>query len=776
MAGNEELFQKAMNQGHSAAWDGMWDQASFFYRQALEQFPDHPKALTNLGLALVELQQFEDALTCYRRAAVIAPDDPLPVEKVAQLSERLGRLNDATRASLQAADLYIKNREVDKAIENWLRVTHFNSDHLTAHSRLAMTYERLGRKAEAVSEYLAVASLVQHGGDMVKAAQAVNYAFMIMPESGEARQALSLLKANQMLPRPLRPRGGTGPIIMAKVRQLEGAGPDPKETPRLEDPIAEARQKALVALAGVLFDQTDDAAEGQASRRGLISITRGPGALATEGSERSKMFTHLSQAIDYQTQEREDLAVSELEKSVEAGLKQPAAYFTLGLLHYRRAHYEPALANLRIAVKHPDFALASRLLMGAALKKLGRLNEASVEYLDALKIADGATVPPQQANEMTQLYESLIDSQSQQTDKTVCDNLCTNIASLLERPDWKDQLNRVRQQLPAQAEGSLPLPLAEMMLQTHSGRVIESLASIRSMIEKNQVRTATEEAFFALMYAPGYLPIHIQIGELLLKENRLQEAVQKFSIVAQVYSARGETAQATHLLRRIMQLNPVDLSVRGHLIEALMAQGKVDEAIREDLELAETYYRLTELDMARKTYMTALRLAQQSSSNRKWSTRILTRIADIDMQHMDWRQALRVFEQIRILQPDDEKVRQNLIDINFRIGQESVGLTELDSFINFLEGKSQRGKAIQFLQSLINDRPEKIEFHRRLADLYQKNGQAPQAIAEMDIMGDLLISAGNKAGAINLIQSILNLNPPNAADYQRLLQQLRNAK
>ena len=776
MAGNEELFQKAMNLGHSAAWDGMWDQASFFYRQALEQSPDNPKALTNLGLALVELQQFEDALACYRRAAVIAPDDALPVEKVAQLSERLGRLNDATRASLQAADLYIKNREVDKAIENWLRVTRFNPDHLTAHSRLAMIYERLGRKAEAVSEYLAAASLVQHAGDMVKAAQAVNYAFMIMPESGEARQALSMLKANQMLPRPLRPRGGTGPVLMAKVRQLEAARANQEEAPRLEDPIAEARQKALVTLAGVLFDQADEAAEGQASRRSLISITRGPGVPATEGSERSKMFTHLSQAIDNQLQEREDIAASELEKSVEAGLTQPAAYFNLGLLHYRREQYEPALANLRIAVKHPDFAMASRLLMGGALKKLGRLNEAAVEYLDALKIADGATVPPQQANEMTQLYESMIDSQSQQTDKTACDNLCTNIASLLERPDWKDQLSRARQQLPAQAEGSLPLPLAEMMLQSHSGRVIESLASIRSMVEKNQVRTATEEAFFALMYAPGYLPIHIQIGELLLKENHVQEAVQKFSIVAQVYSVRGETAQATNLLRRIMQLTPMDLSVRGRLIEALMAQGKVDEAIREDLELAETYYRLTELDMARKTYMTALRLAQQSSSNRKWSTRILTRIADIDMQRMDLRQALRVFEQIRILQPDDERVRQNLIDINFRIGQESFGIAKLDSFINFLEGKAQRGKAIQFMQSLINDRPEKIEFHRRLADLYQKSGQVPQTIAEMDVMGDLLISAGNKTGAINLIQSILNLNPPNAADYQRLLQQLRNAK
>ena len=562
---------------------------------------------------------------------------------------------------------------------------------------------------------------------------------------------------------------------MAKIRQLEVAGGNQGEAPRL-DPIAEARQKALVSLAGVLFDQTDEVNEGQTNRHNLISITRSPGEPATEESERSKMFAHLSQAIDYQTQGREDIAASEFEKTIQAGLSHPAAYFLLGLLQSRREQYEPALVNLRIAVKHPDFTMSSRLLMGAAMKKLGRLNEAAVEYLGALKFIDRATVLPQQANEMTQLYESLIDSQSQQMDKTACDNLCTNIASLLERPDWKDQLSRARQQLSAQAEGSLPLPLAEMMLQSHSGRVIESLASIQSMIEKNQVRTATEEAFFALMYAPGYLPLHIQIGEFLLKENRLQEAIQKFSIVAQVYSVRGEAAQAAQLLRRIIQLNPMDLSVRGRLIEALMAQGKVDEAIREDLDLAETYYRLTELEMARTTYTSALRLAQQSSSNRKWSTRILTRIADIDMQRMDWRQALRIFEQIRVLQPDDEKVHQNLIDINFRIGQENVGLTELDSFINFLEGRAQRGKAIQFVQNLINDRPGKIELHRRLADLYQKNGQLPQAIAEMDVMGELLITAGNKAGAINLIQSILTLNPPNAADYQKLLQQLSNAK
>jgi tetratricopeptide (TPR) repeat protein len=775
MAGNEGLFQKAMNQGHSAAWDGQWDQASFFYRQALEQYPDNPVALTNLGLALLELQQFEEALNCYRRAAVITPEDPLPVEKVAQISERLGNLMDATRNGLLAADLYIKTREVDKAIENWVRVTRFNPDHLTAHSRLAMIYERLGRKADAVSEYLAVAALVQSAGDSVKASQAVNYAFMLMPDSRDTRQALATIKANQVLPKPARPRSGTGSILMAKVRQLETPLNEPQNTSGM-DPITEARQKALVNLAGILFDQSDEETENPSSGRGLHSITRGSNSSSNEITDRDKITSHLSQAIDSQTQGRNDIAILELQKAIEAELIQPAAYYDLGFLLYQEGQQDLARANLRLALKNPDFSLASRLLLGGSLYKEGRVCDGALEYLEALKIADLATIRPEQANEIAQLYESLIDSQSQLVDKKVCENLCVNIASFLERPDWKEQIKQARQQLPEQKEENAPLPLAEVMFQFHSSRVVESLVTIQRMAENNHLRTATEEAFYALIYAPNYLPLHIQIAELLLKDNHIQEAIQKYLIVAQTYNVRGETTQATQLLRRIIQLNPVDLSIRSRLIESLMAQGKIDEAIHEDLELADTYYRLTELDVARKTYMGALRLAQQSNSNRKWSSRILNRVADIDMQRMDWRQALRVFEQIRILQPEDEKVRQNIIDINFRIGQEGAGLNELDSFIDFLESKAQRAKAIHFLKDLTADRPEKIELHKKLADLYQKGGQTTQAISEMDKILELLNRTGNKTAAISVCQAIINLNPPNLKEYQELLQQLRFTK
>ena len=49
MPGNEQAFQEAVSQGHSAAWDQQWDKAAVAYQQALVEFPDNPKALTSLG-------------------------------------------------------------------------------------------------------------------------------------------------------------------------------------------------------------------------------------------------------------------------------------------------------------------------------------------------------------------------------------------------------------------------------------------------------------------------------------------------------------------------------------------------------------------------------------------------------------------------------------------------------------------------------------------------------------------------------------------------------
>ena len=173
MAGNKEIFQKAMNQGHSAAWDQDWEKAASCYKLALKEIPNHPQALSSLGLALFEMQNYPGSLDCYLKASQISPDDAIPQEKIARIYERMGKPNEAVSSSMQAAELHLKARSVDKAIDNWQRILTYQPDNLTVRFRLAAVYEKMGRQDDATAEYIATASILQRSGEVGRAVKAL---------------------------------------------------------------------------------------------------------------------------------------------------------------------------------------------------------------------------------------------------------------------------------------------------------------------------------------------------------------------------------------------------------------------------------------------------------------------------------------------------------------------------------------------------------------------------------------------------------------------------
>jgi tetratricopeptide (TPR) repeat protein len=767
MPGREDVFKKAMNEGHSAAWDQEWGKAISAYRKALQEFPDHPKALNSLGLALYQMGQFDEALQAYLSVARLSPDDPIPMEKVAQLCERLGNLQEGVQASLKAADLFLAQRDTDKAIENWVRITSISPEHAIAHSRLAQVHERLGHAQQAVVEYLALASLVQRSGNIEKTQELVSRALQILPNSPEANQAQALLRTGQLLPKPVRGRGGTGPIRMAQVKQLQ----EPKQTASGMDPIAEARQKSLTQLAEMLFDYSDESPAAK-ERRGLAAIMKGTGALSLQQSEQTKVVLYLGLAIDAQTKGQDAQAAEELEHALEAGFKHSSLYFNLGLLRAKGDRIESALRFLQHSVKHKDYALGTRLLQGQIYFKKGQIKEAGLEYIEALRLADIMTANAEQADEIGQMYEPLIESYQSQKDDDVFRRLCDNVSTLLLRADWREQLHKTREQMPRQ-EGNAPMPLADVILQAQSISVLESINRINQLARMGSLRSAMDEAYDAIQHAPTYLPLHTLMGDLLVKEGYTQDAIAKFGIVAHAYGVRGEVNQATKLLRRVIQLAPMDLNARTRLIDQLVARGQLDDAVREYLELANIHYRLAELDLARKTYTTALRLIQQGNASHDWNVHIMQRMADIDMQRLDWKQAVRVFEQIRTIRPDDETVRKQLVGLNLRMGLQQQALVELENFINYLESSNQTEHAIAFLEDLLKEHDDQSMLKRALASQLHRVGRTEEAVSILDILGEVLIEAGNTKEALEVINQIVLMNPPNVNDYRQLLMQLQ---
>jgi tetratricopeptide (TPR) repeat protein len=776
MSGDQQAFHAAMNQGHSSAWDQNWSEAVGFYRMALEQFPNDPMALISNGLALLEMHDYEGALTQYQKAAAVSPNDPVPYEKMARIYESMGRNKEAVKAGMQAAELQLRARDADKSIESWVHVISLDTENLNARTRLAMIYDKMGRKQEASGEYLAAASLMQAAGDAQKAIQAVRYCLQIAPDNVEVQNAMKLLKSNQRLPRPSRPRGSNqSSMRLTNIQQLQS--PEEGVAVVRMDPVAEARQRAMEELASMLFDQGDDrgANNGLVSRRGIGSLTRGTGGLSLEQAERTRILLHLGHAIDLQSQGNDKRAAEELQRVLEIGLEKTAVYFDLGMLLVDEKP-EKALKYLQNALRRNEYALGSYLLIGRVKENQGELRDAARAYLQAFRLADSETVPAEFGEELRQFYEPILEAQNHENNQDTLLSVCQSVRTQLVRSDWREYLRKARKQMAPPSVDNPPLPLMEMLLQSKSSQVVEALASVRDLSTRGMVRSAMEEAFHALQFAPTYLPLHVQIGDLLIKDGHVQAAVDKFLLVSNLYEVRGELDQSIRMLKRVTRMVPMDLNVRSNLIEMLSSHDRVDEAIQEYLELGEIYYRLAELDMARQSYLSALRLAQQSRTNRKWAVQILTKVADIDMQRLDWRQALRIFEQLRTLQPEERFARMQLIDINFRLSQDAIALAEVDDYIKVLESHHKQKEALQFLTDLMVEYPQQYELGRRMAEMYLRAKQYPQAIAQMDKLADQLLDNGDTWGAIEMLEAIIALNPPNLEQYRQVLSQIKYVK
>jgi tetratricopeptide (TPR) repeat protein len=218
----------------------------------------------------------------------------------------------------------------------------------------------------------------------------------------------------------------------------------------------------------------------------------------------------------------------------------------------------------------------------------------------------------------------------------------------------------------------------------------------------------------------------------------------------------------------------MDFGARNRLIDQLTARGQIDDAIREYLELAAIYYRLAELDMARKTYTTALRVVQQGNASRDWNAHILQRMADIDLQRLDWKQALRVYEQIRTIAPDDDGTRRQLVELNLRMAQNDKAMNELDNYISHLENQNKNDIAIVFIEDMLKEHPDQLLLKRALAERLHYAGRTEEAISLLDTLGENLMQTGNRQNALEVINQIVLMNPPNVEEYRKLLFQMQN--
>jgi len=148
-------------------------------------------------------------------------------------------------------------------------------------------------------------------------------------------------------------------------------------------------------------------------------------------------------------------------------------------------------------------------------------------------------------------------------------------------------------------------------------------------------------------------------------------------------------------------------------------------------------------------------------------------MADIDAQRLDWDSALEVYKKIRDGFPEDQEASKKIIELHYRLGEERKANHEMERYMALFDPAQEGDKILSYLEKLKQENPRKMDVRKNLAAFYQGQGQKQKAVAELDALGDMLLDGGDTRGAVQVVEDIISLNPPNIEDYQKLLSQLK---
>lgn len=777
MSGNQKIYQEAMKRAADAAWDKSWDQAIEAYQSALAEFPEDNEALSGLGVAYMNVGQLEKALEAYQQAAQIEPDDPVVLQRIGLVQERLGQKRAAAEAYVASAKQYLDQQQAfGKALSRWKDAVRVNPHCIDAQVQLLKYYQRRGKKSQAVETCLALARAYREQGQRDYAVRICQYALNIDPHHKEVLSLLDELRYGERQPEESLQEESVPLLQEEPEREAE---PEPtvtlEEPPELTDldldvPVAQAergeergspvettRLKALTELAESVFEEGEEA----------------PAEIHPQLSK-EEIDAFIGQAIDFQMRGKIVDAISAYERVVEAGGERPAVRFNLGLLYQEKLRFEDAIDQFERVVSHPDYRLGSHFALGECYRARGRIDEALEHFVEVLRIVDLAVVQREHADDLIQLYEHLADGYLAKGDKDKALSFASSLVDFLSEQGWEDKVKQARRRLDTLAQEGPTLSLAEMLAVPDSESLLESIALAQEYSKRKMFYAALEECYYAMDYAPHYLPLHRQLAEVFLGMRLIDEGVQKLIVIADTYRVRKQIRRAIGTYRHVLKLAPMDTNVRADLIDLLINHGEIDQGLEHYLIMADSYYNLAQIDKAREVYQSALQLAPRGDPDRRWEIRILHKVGDINMQRVEWRDAIEVYERIRDLAPDDERARLTLMNLYYRLDQPRRAINELDQLLEIYRQSDEPERIFTVLEDVIQRWPESIPLRARLAQAYLDAGDKEQALAHLDELGDLQLEAGRQEEAKATIRAIIALRPPDVEDYRRLLEQLEN--
>ncbi len=339
-------------------------------RQVLAR-SDHPAARDLLGIALSRMDRPQEAEEQFRRAITLAPELSPPRQHLARLLLQQKRAGEAL-AELRAA---ARLGPLERRLALWLADAELESGNP---ARAAAQLESVAERFQSVRALIELARLQARGGANRAAAETLERALAIAPNSEEALAARAkvalanetpvvAIRALEALTR-IHPEAADYAYLLgvAKLQVAEMAAAADALERSLE--LAPGRPLPYLALGKTLVAQKRFAEAGDALRRCLRLDPESPEALA--------VLAEAEQGLG-----ELELAEEHAGQALARDAGHAGALLTLGLIRMAQASYEEARDFLLRAVASGPALAKAHYQLSLAFARLGD-RETSAQHLE----------------------------------------------------------------------------------------------------------------------------------------------------------------------------------------------------------------------------------------------------------------------------------------------------------------------------------------------------------------------------------------------------------
>jgi tetratricopeptide (TPR) repeat protein len=301
-------------------------------------------------------------------------------------------------------------------------------------------------------------------------------------------------------------------------------------------------------------------------------------------------------------------------------------------------------------------------------------------------------------------------------------------------------------------------------------QVVQSMRDIQRYINHGLLTPATEECLHVIDIAPQYLDVHQILCEIYVRQGKVEQAITKYAILVDTYIVNGRVDDAIATYRRILQLEPNNLTYRMRLIQLLSTHGNKEDLLHERTLAAESYLRLGYMDRAQ----TELEQALQESP-----TSVPTRLNYALALQKLGRTQQAVAEYQRVLQVDPRNItaliRWHIAMITSLGTGRATALETLTRIRWQLRGEGQRlyMSVVREYAQATETYPNNADVHFALGQMHQQAGNYEKAIDAYQLaMRDTAVEV---MAEVSTAQCLLAEGKPEPA-IKQLEQALQNVR